>query len=206
MSGQKWAFLDVEGVLIPELWVRLAQVLALPDLALTTRDVPDYRQLVRQRLHSLAQRRVSLATLQQQLADVPLLDGAAAFVAALKERGYQVVLVSDAFEPLLRPFLAALAPHAVYAHDVLCDAQGLIIEVAYCRTEGKHETVAQVLARQAAPPGHTLAVGDAFNDFSMLLAVAQGFLLNASDPVQVQAPQGILQVSSHAAILAQLPV
>lgn len=207
MMVRKWAFLDMEGVLIPELWVVFAQALSLPQLALTTRDVPDYPQLVRQRLAILTQAQVTLSQLQALVAEVPLLEGAEAFVTDLRQRGHQIVLVSDAFQPLLAPFLKRLAPATLYAHEVSCDSKGLLASVQYQRKLGKHEVVEAILSTmQVTESCETLAMGDAFNDFTMLQAVDQGFLYRPSTAVKAQMPEGVMPVLNYAAILARLSV
>ena len=177
------ACIDMEGVLIPEVWPHIAIHTGIGELARTTREEPDYVKLVDTRIRHLWRAGVTMTQLQTLVRLLKPLPGAKEFLQAVS-RQFRVVLVSDAFEELVASFLADLPACEVRCHHLLCDADGLPETASYARREGKHEVVAEFSALGLS----TLAVGDAFNDLSMIRLATRGFLFRPSVITRACAP------------------
>lgn len=169
------ACIDLEGVLAPEMWPHIGRCAGIPELGITTREEPDYPQLMRRRIALLRQHELKLVDVQQMVAALPLLDGAAAFVAALR-RDYRVLVVSDAFMELAAHFDAPLGAPELECHRLSICSDGYIDGCRFLPRHGKEETVR--LFQEAGH--HILAVGDAFNDLAMLHLADLGFLFRPS--------------------------
>ncbi|WP_230657146.1 bifunctional phosphoserine phosphatase/homoserine phosphotransferase ThrH [Psychrobacter sp. I-STPA10] len=195
----KIAFIDMEGVLIPEIWTFLAKQLAISELNLTTREVADYQSLMLYRINILKKHKVTLAQIQEIIKQLEPMAGAFDFLTALRGKGYNIQIISDCFEEFLQSFVSKLLIpiNAVYCHQLQLDAEGYITSVNYSRTQGKQEAV----KNYPFSLRHSIAVGDAFNDFSMLSAVTKGFLFAPSETVLNQAPAEFSIVYSYEEIL-----
>lgn len=195
------ACIDMEGVLIPELWPHIAQVTGIAELAITTREVPDYPSLVAFRIASLRKHRIRLADAQSIVKVLEPLEGAKAFLGSLKERGLHTVLVSDAFMEMVSHLWVELGSPEIRCHRFISDDCGYASEAHFARSHGKHEVIAEFSAQGLG----TLAVGDAFNDISMLRGATAGFLFRPSTQTS-QAAKDLRVVDSYAEILDAIPV
>ena len=175
--------LDLEGVLVPEIWVAVAERTGVEGLLRTTRDEPDYDVLMRYRLDLLAEHGLTLSLIDDVIGGLAPLPGAAEFLTALRERT-QVVLLSDTFEQFARPLMAQLGWPTILCHR---------LEVADDRITGYRLRMADP-KRAAVEALHGLgyrvvAAGDSYNDTTMLLAADAGFLFRAPPNVVAEFPQ-----------------
>ena len=177
----KVAFIDMEGVLVPEIWKFLASQLNISELSITTREMQDYKQLMLYRIDILNKNQITLLKIQHIISQLNPIEGAAEFLQTLRVKGFDIQIVSDCFHELLEGFLQKLEVpiETVYCHRLQTDDDGYIKKVLYSRQEGKHE----VVERYSLSLENSIAIGDAFNDFTMLKAVSQGYLFSPSKEV-----------------------
>ncbi len=177
-------FCDLEGVLIPEMWPHLAQVFEIEELSVTTRDIPDYRGLMCNRLRLLRENRIGIEQVCGAIAALEPFDGAIRFLEQAKSFGH-VVIVSDSFSPMNVALLNVLGVGDVLCHRFVIDDDGLIADCDYWNDlAGKHVC----LARYPCSGMPTFAIGDAFNDLSMIRAATSGILFNPSSATLKAAP------------------
>ena len=180
---QSMVTLDVEGVLIPEIWIAVAEETGIEFLKRTTRDEPDYDVLMAGRLACLAEHGIGLSTIQEVIGTLSPLDGASDFLSTLRSTT-QVVLLSDTFEEFARPLMAQLDWPTVLCHrlEITDDA---ITGYQLRMPDQKRKAVAafQSLNYRIA------AAGDSYNDTTMLGQADAGFLFNAPDNVIAEFPQ-----------------
>ena len=177
----KVAFIDMEGVLVPEIWKFLASQLNISELSITTREMQDYKQLMLYRIDILNKNQITLLKIQHIISQLNPIEGAAEFLQTLRVKGFDIQIVSDCFHELLEGFLQKLEVpiETVYCHRLQTDDDGYIKKVLDSRQEGKHE----VVERYSLSLENSIAIGDAFNDFTMLKAVSQGYLFSPSKKV-----------------------
>ena len=175
--------LDVEGVLMPEVWVQLAELTGIEELRRTTRDEPDYDTLMRYRLEILAKHDLTMSTVAEVLAEIKPLDGAKGFLDELRSR-YQVLLLSDTFEQ----YAGAMMPH-LGLPTILCHrltvSNDRIVGYELRVADHKRRTVEAMQALNF----HVTAGGDSFNDLSMLNAAEAGALFHAPESIIESNPQ-----------------
>jgi phosphoserine/homoserine phosphotransferase len=175
--------LDVEGVLVPEIWIAVAERTGIDELRRTTRDEPDYDTLMRDRLDLLERHGLGLGAITATIAELSPLPGAKAFLDELRAR-LPVVLLSDTFAEFAGPLMAQLGRPTILCHS---------LEVVDDRIVGYRLRMADqkrhaVLAFQSL--GYrVVASGDSYNDVSMLLAADQGFLFRSPERVRQEFPQ-----------------
>lgn len=175
--------LDLEGVLVPEIWVAVAERTGIDALRRTTRDEPDYDVLMRYRLDLLDEHGLSLSAIHDVIGGLEPLPGAAAFLAELRSRT-QVVILSDTFEQFAAPLMAQLGWPALLCHRLVVDDDRI---VGYrIRIEDPKRVAVEAFR---ALNYRVLAAGDSYNDTSMLLAADAGFLFHAPDNVRAEFPQ-----------------
>jgi len=167
------ACIDLEGVLIPEMWPHIASATGLSELGRTTREEPDYARLVAQRIRLLRDNGIRLTELQALVGALEPLAGAREFLDRLRP-SFRIVLVSDAFREMVLPLWRKLGEPELQCHRFECDAAGYIVRPHYLRQGGKQE------ALQHYPGYRTVAVGDAFNDLALLRAADQAYLFRPS--------------------------
>ena len=175
--------LDLEGVLVPEIWIAVAESTGIDALRRTTRDEPDYDVLMRYRLDLLEQHDLTLGRIQEVIGGLSPLPGAADFLAALRSRA-QVLILSDTFEEFAQPLMRQLGwPTILCHHLVVTDDRitGYQLRMADPKR-------AAVLALQGLNY-RVVAAGDSYNDTSMLLAADEGFLFHAPANVIAEFPQ-----------------
>lgn len=182
-AQQSIVTLDLEGVLVPEIWIAVAETTGIDALRRTTRDEPDYDVLMRYRLDILDQHGLTMSKIEDVIATLSPLPGAARFLDELRRRT-QVVILSDTFEEFARPLMAQLGWPAIWCHrlDVQDD------RITGYRLRMEDPKLAAVRALQGLN-FRVIAAGDSYNDTSMLLGADAGFLFHAPDNVRAEFPQ-----------------
>lgn len=178
------ACLDLEGVLIPEIWIDFAKRTGIEGLKATTRDIPDYDVLMRQRLKLLDENNLKLDDIQQVIATMEPLPGAREFLDWLRER-FQVIILSDTFYEFSTPLMRQLGWPTLFCHRLEIDGQG---RVANYRLRQKNPKQKSVEAFQSLNY-RVIAAGDSYNDTTMLGAAEVGILFHAPDNVIAEFPQ-----------------
>ena len=175
--------LDVEGVLVPEIWIAVAERTGIEELRRTTRDEPDYDALMRGRLELLDRHQLTLSVITETIAGLVPLPGAVEFLDGLR-RTTQVVLLSDTFAEFARPLMAQLGWPTILCHNLEVVDDRVVGYRLRMPDQKRHA----VLAFQAL--GYkVVAGGDSYNDVSMLLAADAGFLFHAPAHVKAEFPQ-----------------
>lgn len=200
----KVAFIDMEGVLVPEIWKFLAKRLDISELSITTREVEDYQKLMLYRIAVLEKHQITLPKIQSIIGQLNPIEGAKEFLHALKMKGFEIKIVSDCFHELLEGFLQQLEVpmDTIYCHRLQVDSAGYINKVLYSRQHGKHE----IIGKYPLSLGHSMAIGDAFNDFSMLEAVSHGYLFSPSKEVLEKALPTFNIVNSYQEVVDSIGI
>ncbi len=180
----KIACLDLEGVLIPEVWINFAERTGIDELRTTTRDEPDYDVLMKRRLEILAEHRLGLPDIQEVIGGMRPLEGADDFVDWLRER-FQVVILSDTFYQFAAPFMRQLGYPTLFCHNLEIDGNGVVIDYHLRLDDQKRRAVESFHALNF----RTIATGDSYNDTSMLSAASAGILFRPPDNVIEEFPQ-----------------
>ncbi len=175
--------LDLEGVLIPEIWIAVAETTGIPELRRTTRDEPDYDLLMRQRLAILDEHGLTMSAIEQVIATLRPLPGALDFLNALREIS-QVIILSDTFEQFGRPFMRQLGMPTLFSHRLIVE-NDRIIDFELRQVDQKRHAVEAFKALNY----RIIAAGDSYNDTAMLGAADAGFLFHAPDNVIKEFPQ-----------------
>lgn len=178
------ACLDLEGVLVPEIWINVAKRTGIEALKATTRDIPDYDVLMKQRLAILKQHNLGLPDIQAVIADMGPMEGALEFVDWLRER-FQVVILSDTFYEFAQPLMRQLGWPALLCHRLEVDAQGQVTDYILRQKDPKREAVKAFHALNY----RVIAAGDSYNDTSMLSEAEAGILFKAPPNVIAEFPQ-----------------
>ncbi|WP_108124391.1 bifunctional phosphoserine phosphatase/homoserine phosphotransferase ThrH [Saccharospirillum mangrovi] len=178
------ACLDLEGVLIPEIWIAFAEQTGIEELKATTRDVPDYDVLMRQRLALLAQHKLGLNEIQAVIAQLQPLDGAADFIQWLRER-FQVVILSDTFYEFAQPLMRQLGYPTLLCHRLEVASDGRVVDYHLRQKDPKRASIQAFHSLKY----RCIAAGDSYNDTSMLAEADAGILYNAPDNVIAEFPQ-----------------
>ncbi len=192
------ACIDLEGVLIPELWPHIAHQAGIKELMITTREEPNYAKLVAQRIVLLKHNHLRLSDVHDLVSGITPLPGALRFLRTMA-RKWRIVLVSDAFRQMVEPLWVQLGSPELRCHDFVCDPEGYIFAAHYSRKLGKHEDIECFKAQD----NRTLAIGDAFNDLGMLRAADRGFLFRPSLQT-LNAAQDLTVVQDYDSILNAL--
>jgi phosphoserine/homoserine phosphotransferase len=178
------ACLDLEGVLVPEIWINFAKKTGIDALKATTRDIPDYDVLMKQRLRILAEHKLGLNEIQEVIADMGPMDGALEFVDWLRER-FQVVILSDTFYEFAQPLMRQLRWPTLLCHKLEVADDGRITDYKLRQKDPKRQAV---LAFQALNY-RCIAAGDSYNDTTMLGQAEAGILFKAPQNVIAEFPQ-----------------
>jgi phosphoserine / homoserine phosphotransferase len=176
--------LDLEGVLVPEIWIEFSKRANIPELARTTRDEPDYDKLMQFRLGLLAQHRLKLADIQQVIASMAPMDGARAFLDDLRGR-YQVLILSDTFYEFAQPLMKQLAWPTLLCHKLEVDAEGFVRRHVLRQPDQKRHAVNALRGLNF----QVIAAGDSYNDTGMLMAAHAGFFIHPPEAITKQFPQ-----------------
>lgn len=175
--------LDLEGVLVPEIWIAFAEESGIPELRRTTRDEPDYDRLMAFRIATLREHGLGLPQIKDVISRIDPLPGARAFLDALRERT-QVVILSDTFEEFARPLMAKLGWPTLLCNSLEVSDVG---EILSHRMRCENSKLTTVRALQSC--GYeTIAAGDSFNDLAMIRASKAGFLFRSTPAIQEANP------------------
>jgi len=178
------ACLDLEGVLIPEIWINVARATKIDDLLITTRDEPDYDKLMRNRLRILDEHKLTLGDIQKVIGQMHPLDGAKDFLDWLRQH-YQVIILSDTFYQFAAPLLAQLDYPCLFGNSLVVDAQDRVTGYQLRLQDGKRKAVMALKLLNF----HVVAAGDSYNDTTMLDEADVGILFCPPDNVIREFPQ-----------------
>ena len=176
--------LDLEGVLVPEIWIAFAERTGIDELRATTRDIPDYNVLMTQRLSILDQHGLKIDDIQEVIATLEPLPGAIEFIAWLRER-FQVIILSDTFYEFSQPLMRQLQWPTLFCHRLLTDDGGRVVDYKLRQEDPKRASVEALQSLNY----RVLAAGDSYNDTTMLGAADVGFLIHAPQNVIEEFPQ-----------------
>lgn len=174
--------LDLEGVLVPEIWIAVAEATGIPDLRRTTRDEPDYDVLMRGRLDILDRHGLTMSRIEQVIADLGPLPGAKDFLDELREHT-QVIILSDTFEQFGRPLMRLLGMPTILCHRLVVESDR-IVDYELRMPDQKRHAVRALRDLNY----RVFAAGDSYNDTAMLAEAHAGFLFHAPDNVKREFP------------------
>ncbi len=176
--------LDMEGVLVPEIWIAFSEATGIPELKRTTRDEPDYNKLMQYRMDILRAHNLGLKEIQEVIATIDPLPGAKAFLDELRATT-QVIILSDTFDQFAQPLMKKLGYPSLFCNTLEVAESGEITGVHMRCPQSKLTTVK---ALQSC--GYdTIAAGDSYNDIQMILASKAGFLFKSPTSIQEEYPQ-----------------
>ena len=176
--------LDLEGVLVPEIWIEFSKRTRIPELARTTRDEPDYDKLMKFRIGLLEQHGLKLADIQDVIAGMGPMEGAKAFLDDLRSR-YQVLILSDTFYEFAQPLMRQLAWPTLLCHKLEIDAEGFVRRHVLRMPDQKRHAVNALRGLNF----QVIAAGDSYNDTGMLGAAHAGFFIHPPESITKQFPQ-----------------
>jgi len=178
------ACLDLEGVLIPEIWIAFAEKTGIDALKATTRDIPDYDELMTMRLKELEKANLGLNEIQEVIATLSPLPGAAEFLDWLRER-FQLVILSDTFYEFAGPLMAQLGYPTLLCHKLTVDDAGKVVDYNLRQANPKRQAICAFKSIYY----RTIAAGDSYNDTTMLAEADAGILFSAPQNVIDEFPQ-----------------
>ena len=178
------ACLDLEGVLIPEVWINVAERTGIEALHATTRDIPDYDELMGQRLRILAEHDLGIRDIQEVIATMEPLEGAPDCLAWLREN-FQVVILSDTFYEFAEPFMRQLGWPTLLCHRLVIDEEGRVADYAIRQEDPKRQSVQAFQQLKY----RCIATGDSYNDTTMLSQAEAGILFRPPQNVIDEFPQ-----------------
>lgn len=184
MQKPVMACLDLEGVLVPEIWINVAMKTGIEQLKITTREMPDYDKLMRQRLAILDQHKLTIHDIQDVIGKMGPLDGANEFVRWLRER-CQVIILSDTFYQFALPLMRQLGFPTLFCNQLEIDGSGRIVNYHMRMQNQKKHSVAAFKALNF----FTMAAGDAYNDTAMLAEADAGFFFRPPAHLPKEFPQ-----------------
>jgi phosphoserine/homoserine phosphotransferase len=176
--------LDLEGVLVPEIWIEFSRRTGIPEFARTTRDEPDYEKLMRFRIDLLRQKGLKLADIQATIGTMSPLPGAREFLDALRTR-FQVVILSDTFYEFADPLMRQLNRPTLFCHRLVIDGDGFVADYLLRQQDQKRHAVNAFKSLNFK----VIAAGDSFNDTGMLAAADAGFFIHPPAAIAQQFPQ-----------------
>ena len=176
--------LDLEGVLVPEIWIEFSKRTGIPELRRTTRDEPDYDKLMSYRLDILRQHQLGLPDIQKVIGEMGPMEGARAFLDRLRE-DYQVVILSDTFYEFAHPLMRQLGWPTLFCHSLEDDEQGMLVDYHLRMPDQKREAVKRFKELNFK----VVAAGDSYNDTAMLGEAHGGILFHPPENVIREFPQ-----------------
>ena len=184
MSDMNIVCLDMEGVLVPEIWIAFAEESGIPELKKTTRDEPDYDKLMRYRLDILKQHGLGLKEVQETIAKIESMDGAKEFLDELRSLT-QVIILSDTFTQFAGPLMKKLGMPTIFCNTLEVAEDG---EITGFRMRVENSKLTTVKALQSIG-FETIASGDSYNDLGMIKASKAGFLFKSTDKIKADYPE-----------------
>ena len=178
------ACLDLEGVLIPEIWIEFAMRTGIKELQATTRDISDYSELMRMRLDVCSKNDLRISDIQKVISEMSPLDGAKEFLDDLRQK-CQVIILSDTFYQFAQPLIKQLDNPTLFCHNLDIDENGRINDFLLRMDDQKRHAVKSFKALGF----QTLAAGDSYNDISMLKESDRGFLFCPPQNVIAEYPE-----------------
>ena len=176
--------LDLEGVLVPEIWIAFSEATGLPEFRRTTRDEPDYDKLMKWRINLLREHGLGLKEIQDTIATIDPLPGALEFMDQLREMT-QVVILSDTFTEFAKPLMKKLGWPTIFCNSLVVSDDGFITDFTMRIENSKLSTV-----RALQSIGfETIAAGDSYNDLDMILNSHAGFLFRSTEKIKADYPQ-----------------
>ena len=169
---------DLEGVFVPEVWINVSEKTGIPELRRTTRDEPDYNKLMHYRMKILDEHGLKLHHIQEVIAQIRPLPGALEFLAWVKER-MQLIVVSDTFIQFADPLMKQLARPTLFCHSLVMDETDRIIDYKLRQPDPKRKTVEALQSLKY----QVIAIGDSYNDCSMLKQADTGILFRPPENV-----------------------
>lgn len=176
--------LDMEGVLVPEIWIAFAEATGIPELKRTTRDEPDYDKLMNYRIAILKEHGLGLREIQDTIATIDPLPGAKEFLDELRSLT-QVIILSDTFEQFAQPLMKKLGWPTIFCNTLEVAPNGTITGFKMRCEQSKLTTVKAL----QAVGYETIAAGDSYNDLGMILGSKAGFLFMSTDKIKADYPQ-----------------
>jgi phosphoserine/homoserine phosphotransferase len=176
--------LDLEGVLVPEIWIEFSRRTGIAEFSRTTRDEPDYDKLMRFRLDLLQRHGLKLPDIQQVIAGMGPLPGAREFLDAMRER-FQVIILSDTFYEFADPLMHQLGRPTLFCHRLVVADDGQVRDYKLRQPDQKRRAVEALKSLNY----RVMAAGDSYNDTGMLLAADAGFFIHAPPAIAAQFPQ-----------------
>ncbi|NLZ68699.1 MAG: bifunctional phosphoserine phosphatase/homoserine phosphotransferase ThrH [Spirochaetales bacterium] len=176
--------LDLEGVLVPEIWIAVAEKTGIEKLRLTTREVPDYHKLMQGRIDILKANNLSLKDIQDVIATVAPLEGAKAFLEELRSKT-QVVILSDTFEEFASPLMKQLGWPTIFCNSLKVDENDMITGIVMRQEDGKRKAIEALRGLGFK----TFAAGDSYNDLAMIKIADSGCLFRAPENILKEFPE-----------------
>jgi len=176
--------LDLEGVLVPEIWIEFSKCTGIEELKLTTRDIPDYDVLMRKRLSTLREHGLTLSAIQEVIVQLDPLPGAKSFLDGIR-KDYQLVILSDTFYEFASPLMKKLGWPTLMCHRLNLSGDGIIEGYQLRQQDPKRKAVEALKSLNYK----VMAAGDSYNDTTMLAEADAGFLFRAPDTVISEFPQ-----------------
>ena len=176
--------LDMEGVLVPEIWIEFAEKTGIEALKATTRDIPDYDVLMKQRLAILAENNLKLKDIQEVIATLSPLEGAVDFLDSLREQ-YQLVILSDTFYEFAKPLVEQMKWPTIFCHKLVVQSDGAVTDYKIRQKDPKRMSVRALQSLNFS----VFAAGDSYNDTTMLEEADAGFLFRSPANVIEEFPQ-----------------
>ena len=175
--------LDLEGVLVPEIWVDFAEASGIPELKKTTRDEPDYDKLMAFRLDVLREHKLGINEIQKTIATIDPLECAKEFLDELRSFS-QVVIISDTFTQFAQPLMKKLGWPTIFCNELVVAPDGEITDYKMRIDNSKYSTVKALQSMGF----ETIASGDSYNDLGMIKASKAGFLFRSTDKIKADNP------------------
>ncbi len=175
--------LDLEGVLVPEIWIEFARKTGIEKLKLTTRDVPDYDVLMKQRIAILKEHNLKLNDIQTVIAGMSPLEGAREFVEAVKKEA-QLIILSDTFTQFAAPLMAQLGYPTLFCNDLIIGSDGMIEDYRLRIRDGKRKAVEALRSINLK----VIAAGDSYNDLTMIRTADVGAFFRPPESITAENP------------------
>ncbi len=175
--------LDLEGVLVPEIWIAFSEATGIPELKITTRDEPDYDKLMKFRIGVLKEHKLGLADIQRVIGGMNVLPGAYEFSQSIRAKT-QMIILSDTFTQFAQPLMAKLGYPSLFCNTLKVDNDGTIVGYELRQKDGKRKSVEALRSLNF----RVFAAGDSFNDLSMIRAADSGCLFRAPASIKAQCP------------------